>query len=132
MRSWRDIAANYQQGPGMVRTLRTVYQDPRDIDLYLGALLEKLPGVRRRATVAGRQVNLDRNMQVVGATHAYIIANTFAKFRRGDRFFYENGSEKHRMTRFTPPELREIRKYTMKHLLCYNMDDKNQDLGKSF
>ena len=45
-----------------------------------------------------------------------IVGSQFARFRRADRFFYEEGSDP--LTRFTPPQLAEIKKITMSKVLC--------------
>ncbi len=53
--------------------LQEVYDDPRDIDLYVGAIAED--------TVPGG---------VIGPTFACIIAETFSRLKKGDRFFYSH------------------------------------------
>ena len=44
----------------------------------------------------------------------------FRYLKIGDRYWYENGHEKH--IRFTQEQLREIRKASMSRILCDNMD----------
>ena len=54
--------------------LRSVYDDPRDIDLFVGGIAEKLaPGAQ------------------VGPTFQCLIGQQFFDLRYGDRFFYDNG-----------------------------------------
>lgn len=58
---------------------------------------------------------------LVGATFAEIIADQFSRFRRGDRYFYENGPNVN-PGHFTPEQLQEIRKVTLARLICDNSD----------
>ncbi|XP_037086230.1 chorion peroxidase-like [Pollicipes pollicipes] len=101
-------ALNVQRGPRPrprplipeedVTRLRTVYSSPRDVDLYIGGLLE------RHAT--GAQV---------GPTFQCIIGDAFFRLRFGDRFFYDNGELVHS---FSPVQLREVRHTSLARLLC--------------
>lgn len=54
--------------------LAAVYSSPEDIDLWIGGLLE--------APVEGG---------IVGPTFAHIIAEQFARLKRGDRCYYQYG-----------------------------------------
>ncbi|XP_034116256.1 chorion peroxidase [Drosophila albomicans] len=84
--------------------LSSVYRSPDDIELWVGGLLEK-------AVQDG----------FVGITFAEIIADQFARFKQGDRYFYEY-DEKVNPTAFKPEQLQEIRKATMARLICDNAD----------
>ncbi|XP_043228244.1 peroxidase-like [Amphibalanus amphitrite] len=86
--------------PLAVAKLITTYKDLADVDLYVGGLLETpLEGA------------------LVGPTLACLMANQFQTLRRGDRFWYENGDERHS---FTPAQLRELRKVTLSKVICDN------------
>ncbi|KAF0298779.1 Thyroid peroxidase [Amphibalanus amphitrite] len=86
--------------PLAVAKLITTYKDLADVDLYVGGLLETpLEGA------------------LVGPTLACLMANQFQTLRRGDRFWYENGDERHS---FTPGQLRELRKVTLSKVICDN------------
>jgi len=84
--------------------LSRVYRTPDDIDLWVGGLLEK--------SVEGG---------VVGMTFAEIIADQFARFKQGDRYYYEydNGVNP---GAFNPQQLQQIRKATLARLICDNSD----------
>ncbi|KAM8706014.1 hypothetical protein ACLKA7_010326 [Drosophila subpalustris] len=84
--------------------LSWVYQSPDDIDLWVGGLLEN-------AIKDG----------FVGITFAEIIADQFARFKQGDRYFYEYDNSVN-PTAFKPEQLREVRKATMARLICDNAD----------
>ncbi|CAB3235173.1 unnamed protein product [Arctia plantaginis] len=84
--------------------LSTVYERPEDIDLWIGGLLEE--------PVEGG---------IVGPVFANIIADQFAKLKRGDRYFYEYGPDINPGA-FTPSQLAEIKKVTISRLICDNSD----------
>lgn len=58
---------------------------------------------------------------MVGPTFSEIIADQFARLRKGDRYFYEHGPEINPGS-FTPAQLIEIRKSSMARLICNNLD----------
>ena len=78
--------------------LRSVYDDPRDMELVVGGMAEKhAPGAQ------------------VGPTFQCLIAEQFFSLRYGDRFFYDNGGLPHS---FTEVQLGEIRKTSWARILC--------------
>lgn len=84
--------------------MASVYKVPNDIDLYVGGLLETA-----------------RGDAVVGPTFSEIIADQFARLRKGDRYFYEHGPEINPGA-FTPQQLTQIRKATFSRVICDNVD----------
>lgn len=76
-----------------------VYDDPWDVDLFPGAMVEY--------PVKGG---------LLGPTFSCIIAQTFRNLRRGDRFWFENPTE------FTETQLRAIRNITLARVMCDNSD----------
>lgn len=84
----------------VVKILKTIYKNPEDVDLLVGALAEKpAPGT------------------VFGPTISCMIASQFANLRVSDRFWYEND---------LPPsslnldQLQAIRRVSLSGLLCEN------------
>ena len=75
-----------------------------DVDLYVGGFLEK----------AHRD-------SILGPTFKCIVADTFARLKIGDRFFYDLGLDK--LTKFSPIQLQEIRKTSMARVLCDNTEN---------
>ncbi|XP_037084827.1 chorion peroxidase-like [Pollicipes pollicipes] len=74
----------------VIDRLRSVYDDPRDVDLFIGGAIERrAPGAQ------------------VGPTFQCLVGQQFFDLRFGDRFFYDNGGFAHS---FTPAQLAEIRK----------------------
>ncbi|KAJ2947239.1 hypothetical protein O0L34_g16949 [Tuta absoluta] len=94
----------YQFGPVTAQRLSSVYSSPEDIDLWIGGLLEE-------AVEGG----------IVGPTFAHIIADQFSRLKRGDRYFYEYGSDVNPGV-FSPSQLAEIKKVTLARILCDNAD----------
>ncbi|XP_040155935.1 chorion peroxidase-like [Anopheles arabiensis] len=95
-------------GPEVGSKLRGLYPHPDDVDLYVGGILE--PPV---------------DGGVVGETFAELIADQFAKFQRGDRYFYSNGPDTN-PGHFTVPQLKEIQRVTLASLICANAGDPHQ------
>ncbi|OWF44553.1 Peroxidase-like protein [Mizuhopecten yessoensis] len=80
--------------------LSKLYRHPNDIDLFPAGVSEKnLPGAS------------------IGPTFACIIAKQFARFQRGDRFYYENANTP---GSFTADQLNELKKTTLAAIQCRN------------
>ena len=86
-----------------IRKLRNVYDDVEDIDLFVAGVLEKT-----------------HKDSLVGPTFKCIIGDQFIRFKRGDRFWYENGEDPN--TRFSPSQLRAIKSSSMARIICDNTD----------
>jgi len=89
--------------PDDVERLKSLYSDVDDIDLYVGGFLE------RRHTDS-----------ILGPVFKCIIADTFARLKIGDRFFYDLGLDQRTM--FSTKQLREIRKVSMARVICDNSE----------
>jgi peroxidase len=94
--------------PETVDKLEVMYETVRDIDFFVGGLAER--------PIAGGAA--------VGPTFACIIARQFSDLKRGDRFFYEN-SPRVWTGALSMPQLNEIKRMTLSHLLCSNFDMKH-------
>ncbi|XP_037085818.1 peroxidase-like [Pollicipes pollicipes] len=104
---WGDL--NRLMDPDVVDRLRYVYDDPRDVDLFIGGLSEqRAPGAQ------------------VGPTFQCVIGQQFTDARFGDRFFYDNGGFPHS---FTVAQLEEIRKSSWSRILC---DTLGPEFGDDF
>merc|ERR1712018_512055 len=73
-------------------------------DLYVGGFLEKA-----------------HHDSILGPTFKCIVADTFARLKIGDRFFYDLGKDK--LTKFSSIQLQEIRKTSMARVLCDNTEN---------
>lgn len=89
--------------PEDVQRLKQLYSHVDDIDLYVGGFLERKHGD-----------------SILGPTFKCIIADTFARLKIGDRFFYDLGVEE--KTMFSSSQLQEIRKASMARILCDNSE----------
>ncbi|XP_066256998.1 chorion peroxidase [Euwallacea similis] len=91
-------------GPEMGSKLGSVYESVDDVDLWVGGLLEdKAPG------------------SLVGPTFRDIIADQFARLKKGDRYFFENDPSIN-PGHFSPEQLRELRKASLSRIICDNSD----------
>nr|CAI5861350.1 unnamed protein product [Callosobruchus analis] len=91
-------------GPKYAKTLASIYSSVEDVDLYVGGLLEeKAPGA------------------IVGRVFQHIIADQFARLKKGDRYFFEN-HPRINPAYFEPAQLAEIRKISMARIICDNAD----------
>ena len=86
-----------------IRKLRDAYDDVEDIDLFVAGVLEKT-----------------HSDSLVGPIFKCIIGDQFIRFKRGDRFWYENGQDP--QTRFSRNQLRAIKRSSMARILCDNTD----------
>lgn len=84
--------------------LEQVYNSPKDIDLYVGGLLES-----------------SEDNAIVGPTFRDIIADQFSRLRRGDKYFYENHPSINPGS-FTENQLKEIKKISLARIICDNSD----------
>lgn len=80
-----------------VEKLKKLYNSVDDIDLFVGALMEK------------------KTDGLVGPTLQEIIGKQFARTKRSDRFWYENEEQPRP---FSPAQLKELRKVTFAKVLC--------------
>jgi peroxidase len=88
-----------------VRNLRKVYDSVDDIDLFTGGILER-----------------NHKDGLVGPTFKCIIGDQFLRLKRGDRFYYEYGTDP--TTRFSEAQLQELRKTSLARLHCDNSNIK--------
>ncbi|XP_050297989.1 peroxidasin homolog isoform X2 [Anthonomus grandis grandis] len=98
--------------PDYVNTLKRLYQNPEDVDLLVGALLEEpLPG------------------SVVGSTLSCLLKEQFVLLKESDRFWYENDLPP---SSLTMEQIKEIKKVSLAGLLCANTDDLDKIQPKAF
>ncbi|XP_053672556.1 chorion peroxidase-like [Anopheles nili] len=102
----RSGAVSFEEyGPDLGPRLAALYAHPEDVDLYVGGILER--------PVDGG---------LVGETFAELIADQFAKFLHGDRYFYSNGPDSN-PGHFTPSQLGALQRVTLAGLICANAGD---------
>lgn len=94
--SWKDLERVMTLQS--LEKIASIYTSVEDIDLFSAGLAEK--------PVRGG---------IVGPTFACIIAQQFSLYRKGDRFWYENGNFE---SSFTLDQLREIRQVTFAEIIC--------------
>ncbi|GMS96928.1 hypothetical protein PENTCL1PPCAC_19103, partial [Pristionchus entomophagus] len=87
-----------------VDLLKQTYVSIDDVDLYVGILMEKV---------------VDPTA-LLGPAGAYLIADQFAAFKKGDRFFFENTATAGTLTQGEKKEYNAIRSYSLAQLICEN------------
>merc|ERR1712232_1052105 len=98
---WSDLRRSID--PEHIEQLRSIYRHVDDIDLYVGGFLEAA-----------------HEDSILGPVFKCIIGDQFARLKKGDRFFYDLGTDSNVM--FSSEELREIRKSSLARLICDNSD----------
>lgn len=88
------------QDPSMITMLKEVYGSVKNIDLYIGGILEKYS-----------------DDALVGETFLHIIVDQFKRLRDGDRFWYEKEGV------FTKDQLSQIKLVTLDTVICENSDN---------
>jgi len=86
-----------------VDILSNLYNDINDIDLFVAGVMER-----------------PHKEALLGPVFLCIIGDQFSRFKRGDRFWFENGNDS--ATRFTLRQLDSIRGTSMARILCDNTD----------
>ena len=87
---------------GSVQTLRRAYGNIEDIDLFTGGLAE-----------------VPTKGAVVGPTFACLLGRQMFYYKTGDRYWYENDIPP---SSFSREQLNEIRKVTLAHVICENIN----------
>ncbi|CAG0923241.1 unnamed protein product [Notodromas monacha] len=88
-----------------IANLKTLYESVDDIDLFIGGIVER---------------PLFEGGGTVGPTFTCILGDQFARLKRGDRFYYEEGNQ---AGSFTPEQLSSIRSVSLARIICDNGDD---------
>lgn len=91
-------------GPIIGLKLSQVYNSPKDMDLFVGGLMETSDGD-----------------SLVGPTFREIIADQFSRLRKGDRYFYEH-NPKDNPGAFTISQLEELKHANLARVICDNAD----------
>ncbi|KAK6621977.1 hypothetical protein RUM44_001784 [Polyplax serrata] len=101
IRSWEELTK--VMDPKSVNVLRKLYPSVNDLDLFIAAVSEHpVPGA------------------LLSPTFVCLVGDQFARLRRGDRFFYEEGNQP---SSFTLEQLNQIRKSNLARILCDNSDN---------
>ncbi|XP_046396222.1 peroxidase-like isoform X2 [Ischnura elegans] len=101
---WEDLLEVMERET--VEVLRGVYNTVSEIDLFIG-------GVGERGGLGG-------SSSLLGPTFACLVGDQFARLRRGDRFYYEEGDQP---SSFNDRQLEQLRKASLARILCDNSDD---------
>lgn len=100
VRTWTEAAQIFTKNSSMWYS--RIYKSPEDIDLWSGGLSE-----------------VPEHGSLLGPTFSCILGRQFYNLRAGDRFWYENPGWP---SSFTPPQLNQIRQYSLARLICDNSD----------
>ncbi|XP_071451651.1 salivary peroxidase/catechol oxidase-like [Hetaerina americana] len=101
---WEDLLEIMERET--VEVLRGIYNSVSEIDLFIG-------GVGERGGLGG-------SSSLLGPTFTCLIGDQFARLRRGDRFYYEEGGQP---SSFNERQLEQLRKTSLARILCDNSDD---------
>lgn len=97
-RTFEDLAPVISRD--RIKLLKKAYDDVDDIDLFIGMVME--------APV---------DDALVGPTFLCLIGDTFARAKKGDRFFYDLGGQ---AGSFTEAQLDQIRRTSLARIICDN------------
>ncbi|KAG8229093.1 hypothetical protein J437_LFUL009562 [Ladona fulva] len=103
-RVWEDLLEVMDRET--IEILRGIYSSVGEIDLFVGGL--------------GERGGFGGSSSLLGPTFVCLIGDQFARLRRGDRFYYEEGSQP---SSFSQPQLEQLRKASLARILCDNSDD---------
>ena len=101
VKSWDDLGPFMEQEN--IKKLRSVYKDVEDVDLFVGGFLEK-----------------PHEDSMIGLVFKCIIGDQFARLKKGDRFFYDLGSDPN--TSFSEAQLQLMRTASLARILCENSE----------
>ena len=101
VQDWEDLQGIVK--PEHISRLKKVYRSVEDVDLFVGGFLEDA-----------------HEDSMIGPVFKCIIGDQFARLKKGDRFFYDLGTDEN--TRFTEIQLQEIRKVSLGRILCENTE----------
>lgn len=100
--SWKMLVPHVSE-PQLVPRLQRMYRRIEDVDLFIGAISEKLvPG------------------GTLGPTFQCIVGDQFRRLRLGDRFWYE---EPNQVGSFTLAQVNAIKETSLARILCENSDN---------
>lgn len=100
------------EDPAVQNALRSAYDTPDDIELWVGGLSE-----RRQPT------------GLLGEVFQIILKDQFIRLRDGDRFWYENTSDSSNPDHLTETELAAVKDTTLKKIIVRNSGIENSELA---
>ncbi|XP_071149994.1 salivary peroxidase/catechol oxidase-like [Mytilus edulis] len=104
--TWRELCdlkpmKSFKEFGNFGKALEELYEDPDDVDLFVGAMLEEDPKFN------------------VGPTFQCLLGMQYQRIKRGDRFWYERPDEEFS---FTKEQLRSIKENTrVSKIFCRNL-----------
>ena len=105
VRNFKELTKDGYMSVESVRKLSALYRDVDDIDLFVGGTLEN-----------------PHSKALLGPTFLCIIGDQFARFKRADRFWFENGNDEE--SRLSLAQLDSLRDTSMARVICDNTDIK--------
>ena len=101
VQDWEDLRGLMK--PEHISRLQKAYRSVEDVDLFVGGFLEDA-----------------HEDSMIGPVFKCIIGDQFARLKKGDRFFYDLGTDPN--SRFSELQLKEIRKVSLGRILCENTE----------